>query len=137
MQGVARNFFTMAVIYSVLGLMLGLSMAMSHDHAQRPTHAHIMVLGLVMFSIFAFFYHLVPAARNSRLAVIHFWLSAASSVVMLVTLFMLYGGNPSVEPVLGAASLVYFAATLLFAYIALSALWRSEGAAATSQMAAE
>lgn len=137
MQGVARNFFTMAVIYAVLGLTLGLSMAMSHDHAQRPTHAHIMVLGLVMFSIFAFFYHLVPAARNSRLASIHFWVSAVSSVVMLVTLYMLYGGNPSVEPVLGMASLLYFAATLLFAWIALSALWRSAGAGAADRVPAE
>jgi hypothetical protein len=137
MQGAARNFFTMAVIYAVLGLTLGLSMAMSHDHSQRPTHAHIMVLGLVMFSIFAFFYHLVPAARNSRLASIHFWVSAVSSVVMLVTLYMLYGGNPSVEPVLGMASLLYFAATLLFAWIALSALWRSEGAAAVDRVPAE
>jgi cbb3-type cytochrome oxidase subunit 1 len=137
MQGVARNFFTMAVIYAVLGLTLGLSMAMSHDHGQRPTHAHIMVLGLVMFSIFAFFYHLVPAARNSRLATIHFWLAAVSSVVMLITLYMLYGGNESVEPVLGVASLVYFAATILFAYIALSALWRSEGASAADRVPAE
>lgn len=137
MQGVARNFFTMAVIYSIVGMALGLSMAMSHDHAQRPTHAHIMVLGLVMFSIFAFFYHLVPAARNSRLASIHFWVSAVSSVVMLVTLYMLYGGNPSVEPVLGMASLLYFAATLLFSWIALSALWRNAGAGAADRVPAE
>ncbi|MEP9387229.1 hypothetical protein [Mesorhizobium sp. KR9-304] len=128
MQGVARNFFTLAVIYSIIGMTLGLSMAMSHDHAQMPTHAHIMVLGWVMSSVFAFFYHLVPAARNSRLAVVHFWLSAISSVVMMATLYMLYGGNLSVEPVLGTASLVFFAATLLFAWIALSALWRPAGA---------
>ena len=85
----------------------------------------------------AFFYHLVPAARNSRLATIHFWLAAVSSVVMLVTLYMLYGGNASVEPVLGVASLVYFAATILFAYIALSALWRSESASAADRVPAE
>ena len=65
MQGVARNFFTMAVIYVLVGMTLGLSMAMSHDHGQMPTHAHIMVLGWVMSAVFAFFYHLMPAARNS------------------------------------------------------------------------
>ena len=64
MQGVARNFFTLAIIYAIVGMMLGLSMAMSQDHSQMPTHAHIMVLGWLMSSVFAFFYHLVPAARD-------------------------------------------------------------------------
>jgi cbb3-type cytochrome oxidase subunit 1 len=135
MQGVARNFFTMAVIYSIVGMMLGLSMAMSHDHSQLPTHAHIMVLGWVMSAVFAFFYHLVPAARASRLASIHFWLAAISSIGMVVGLFVLYGGNPSIEPLLAVSALAYFAATLLFAFIALSALWRSEGAGATGRVA--
>jgi cbb3-type cytochrome oxidase subunit 1 len=137
MQGVARNFFTMAVIYALVGMTLGLSMAMSHDHGQLPTHAHIMVLGWVMSAVFAFFYHLVPSARNSRLAAIHFWLAAVSSVGMLVFLYMVYGGNTSVEPALGIFAMAYFAATVLFAFIALRALWGGEAAGATGRVAAE
>jgi hypothetical protein len=132
MQGVARNFFTLAIIFSILGMMLGLSMAMSHDHAQMPTHAHIMVLGWVMSSIFAFFYHLVPAARSSRLATVHFWLSALSSIGLVIGLFLLYGGNPAAEPIAAICSMGFFAATLLFAFIALSALWKAEGTTAAS-----
>ncbi|WP_353644175.1 hypothetical protein [Mesorhizobium sp. WSM2239] len=135
MHGIARNFFTLAIIYSVLGMVLGLSMAMSHDHAQLPTHAHIMVVGWLMSAVFAFFYHLVPAARISRLATIHFWLAAVSSIGMFVGLFVLYGGNPSIEPLLGISAMAYFVATLLFAFIALSALWRSEEARAASPVA--
>lgn len=135
MQGVARNFFTMAVIYSLLGMTLGLSMAMSQDHSQIPTHAHIMVLGWLMSAVFAFFYHLVPAARASRLASIHFWLAALSSLGMFIGLFGLYGGNPSIEPLLAVSAVAYFAATILFAYIAITALWRSETASAAPRMA--
>jgi hypothetical protein len=135
MQGVARNFFTMAVIYSLLGMTLGLSMAMSQDHSQIPTHAHIMVLGWLMSAVFAFFYHLVPAAGASRLAGIHFWLAALSSLGMFIGLFVLYGGNPSIEPVLGVSAMAYFAATILFAYIAITALWRGATASAAPRMA--
>lgn len=135
MQGVARNFFTMAVIYALVGMTLGLSMAMSHDHGQLPTHAHIMVLGWVMSAVFAFFYHLVPAARNSKLAIVHFWLAAVSSVGMVVGLYILYGGNPSIEPVLGISAMAYFVATVLFAFIALRALWGGETAGATGRVA--
>lgn len=136
MQGVARNFFTLAIVYAISGMVLGLSMAMSHDHTQMPTHAHAMVLGWVMSSVFAFFYHLVPAARSSRLAIAHFWLTAVSGVVLVVGLFILLGGNPGVEPVVAAASMVFFAATLLFAWIALTAMWKTEGLVATDGIAA-
>ena len=43
MQGVARQFFTLGIIMAIAGMMLGLKMAMTHDHAQMPVHAHIMV----------------------------------------------------------------------------------------------
>jgi cbb3-type cytochrome oxidase subunit 1 len=136
MQGAARNFFTLAVIYAVIGMLLGLSMAMSQDHSQTPTHAHIMVLGWVTSSVFAFFYHLVPVARNSKLATVHFWLSAISSVGMMVGLYVLYGGNPSIEPLLGVSAIAFIVATVLFAYIALRALWGGETAGAASRVAA-
>ena len=135
MQGVARNFFTLAVIYSLVGMTLGLSMAMSHDHSQLPTHAHIMVVGWLMSAVFAVFYHLMPVARASRLATIHFWLAAISSLGMFTGLFVLYGGNPVIEPVLGVSAMAYFAATVLFAFIALRALWGGEEAGATTSVA--
>jgi cbb3-type cytochrome oxidase subunit 1 len=124
MQGVARNFFTLAIGYAIVGMLLGLSMAMSHDHAQMPTHAHIMVLGWIMSSVFAFFYHLVPAAA-SRLATVHFWLSGISGIVLVAGLFMMIGGNPSIEPVVAVASMAFFVGMLLFAWIALGTMWKS------------
>lgn len=135
MQGVARNFFTLAIVYSLLGMTLGLSMAMSQDHSQVATHAHIMVLGWLMSAVFGFFYHLVPAARASRLATIHFWLAAVSSLGMFIGLFVLYGGNPSIEPLLAVSAMAYYAATFLFAFIAITTLWRGEAAGAAPRMA--
>ncbi|MDQ2634072.1 MAG: hypothetical protein M3Y78_10080 [Pseudomonadota bacterium] len=136
MQGAARNFFTLAVIYALVGMTLGLSMAMSHDHGQLPTHAHIMVVGWLMSAVFAVFYHLMPAARASRLATIHFWLAAISSLGMFAGLFVLYGGNPVVEPLLGMSAMAYFASTVLFAFIALRALWGGETARTADGVAA-
>lgn len=135
MSGTARNFFTLAIVYSLLGMTLGLSMAMSQDHTQMPTHAHIMVLGWVMSAIFAFFYHLVPSAGRSMLAKVHFWLAAVCSAAMFIGLFVLYGGNPAIEPVLAVASLGYFAATFIFAFIALTALWRASDKVAGEHVA--
>lgn len=124
MQGAARNFFTLAILYAVGGLMLGLHMSITHDHGQMPVHAHTMVAGWLMSAVFAFFYHLFPVAGRSRLAAAHFWLQGASGVALVVGLFFLLAGNGGVEPLVAVASIGFFAGVLLFAAIALPAIWR-------------
>ena len=124
MHVIARNFFTLAIVYAIAGMMLGLSMSISHDHTQMPTHAHIMVAGWLMSAVFAFFYQLVPAAAASRLAPAHFWLTAVSGVGLVVGLYFMLGGNPAVEPFVAVSSIGFFASLLLFAWIALPVLWK-------------
>lgn len=128
MQGVARHFFTLAVVYALAGMALGLHMSITHDHGQMPVHAHALVAGWLMSAVFAFFYHLVPAARASRLAPVHFWLTAVSGAVLMIGLYFLLDGNEAVEPVVAVSSLGFYAAMLLFAFIALRAIWRVDSA---------
>lgn len=124
MQGVARNFFTLAVIYALCGMALGIHMAISQDHSEMPTHAHTMVAGWLMSLLFAFFYHLFPAAAGRALAKVHFWLTAVSGIALLIGLYFLLDGNPSMEAVTGVASMAFYAAMFLFAFIALSAVYQ-------------
>ncbi|TIQ00835.1 MAG: cbb3-type cytochrome c oxidase subunit I, partial [Mesorhizobium sp.] len=95
---VARNFFTLAVVYALVGMALGLQMAISKDHAQMPTHAHIMVAGWLMSAVFAFFYHLFPAVAEKTLATVHFWLTAISGTGLLIGLCIMLADNPAIEP---------------------------------------
>ncbi len=125
MQGVARNFFTLAIIYSLCGMALGIYMAASQDHSQMPTHAHTMVAGWLMSSVFAFFYHLFPQARDRTLAVVHFWLTAVSGIALVVGLYLLLAGNARMEIVTAIASFGFYAGMLLFAFIALPTIWRT------------
>src|SRR5262245_9900969 len=125
MKGVARQFFILALIYAVSGIILGLHMAISQDHGQMPVHAHTMVLGWLMSGFFAVFYHLFPQIGQSRLAPVHFWLTAASGIVLLVSLFFVLAGNTAVEPVTAASSMAFFAALLLFVWIALPVVRRA------------
>ena len=97
MQGAARLFFTLAIIYSILGMFLRLVLAISNDHGKMVTHAHIMLAGWVTSALPAYFYHLFPAISSKPIATFHFWFQAASTVVMRGSLFLLYGGHPAVE----------------------------------------
>jgi hypothetical protein len=124
MQGIARNFFTLAILYALAGMALGIYMGMSQDHSQMPVHAHTMVAGWLMSSVFAFFYHLFPKAGVGALPQVHFWLTAVSGIGLLVTLSLLLGGNASLEPVVGIWSMLFYAAMLLFVVIALPTVYR-------------
>ena len=118
MTGAARNFFILALLYAICGMLLGLYMGLSQDHSQMPVHAHAMVLGWLMSGFFAFFYHFFPAIGQTRLATAHFWLTAASGIILLVALFFLFSGNTMFEPVAGISSMAFFACFLLFVWIA-------------------
>lgn len=122
MKGAARLFFILAICYAIAGMALGIHMAASHDHTQMPTHAHIMVAGWVMSAVFAFFYHLFPEIGARSLARAHFWIQAVSGIVLVISLFMLLGGNEAVEPVTAVASIGFLIGMLVFAWNALPVL---------------
>lgn len=124
MQGVARNFFTLAIVFALCGMALGIHMSITQDHTEMPVHAHAMVAGWLMSAVFAFFYHLFPAAAGTVLARVHFWLTAASGAGLLVGLYFLLAGDEALEPVVAAASIGFYLAMFLFAFIALPAVYR-------------
>ncbi len=122
MKGAARTFFILALCYAVAGMVLGIVMAASHDHGEMPAHAHIMVAGWLMSSVFAFFYHLFPEIGAKPLARAHFWVQAVSGIVLVVSLFFLLRGNDGLEPVTALASVGFLLGTLMFVWNALPVL---------------
>ena len=122
MNATARRCFASAVVFTLLGMALGLFMAITHDHGQMPTHAHIMVLGWVSFAIFGFFYHLFPQAAESRAAGLHFWLALISALTLFTGLFIMLGGHEEFEPMAAIGAIGYFISTLVFAAVAYPVL---------------
>jgi heme/copper-type cytochrome/quinol oxidase subunit 1 len=122
MQGLGKGFFVSALVYGVLGMLLGLHMAISNNHGQMPTHAHIMVIGWVSFAIFGLFYAMFENFVPQALARIHFWLAQVSLAALVVGLLLVYSGRPQFEPIAAVSSIGYALSFLLFAYVALSAM---------------
>jgi hypothetical protein len=94
-----------------------------------------MVLGWLSFSVFAFFYHLFPAAAASLAARIHAWLAIISAVVLVVSLFLLLRGNPGIEPVTAVASIAYLVSMVVFVWAAWPVLFVQKGSASLIQPA--
>lgn len=120
MKSMSQWFFRLAVLYLIVGVFLGLYMAASHDHALHPVHAHLNLLGWVSLFLFGAFYRFFPAAAETALARVHFWLYVVAHFLQMVLLALLFLGNAAVEPALAGASVLVVVAILCFARI----VWR-------------
>ena len=111
-----RKFLMTGLGYAILGMVLGIIMAASHDHGQLVTHAHIMLLGFVVSMVYALCHRLWLPAQVSSLAKVQFWIHQFGALSLTVGLFLLYGNvvvDTRIEPLLTAGSLAALVGMIL------------------------
>jgi hypothetical protein len=105
----------MAVVYFLIGLGMGIYMAVSQDHGQIPVHAHVNLLGWASMGISGLTYEVFPRLKTHWLAPAHFWLHSVGLPISMVGLFFLMRGVTSMEPVAGIGAVVVAIGVLFFA----------------------
>lgn len=122
MKTLPRSFMILAVIYVLVGMAYGIHMAVIEDTSTSPAHGHLNLVGFVLGSIFAFYYHLVPSAQT-RLGWVHFGLHQVAVILMFPGVIMAHsGGSDNLAKV---ASLLGIVATLIFGWIVLKSSTRT------------
>ena len=101
-----------ATLYFIVGVSLGIYMAITSDFAIAPVHAHINLIGWVSLTLAALIYKVYPAAAASPLAKVHFWLNVVALPILAAMLYLFLRGNAAVDPVLGVASIAILLAVL-------------------------
>lgn len=105
----------LAVLYLILGVLLGIAMGASENFTLRPVHAHINLLGWATMAVAGLIYILFPEAASSRLARFHFWLTNLALPVMMIALTLLLLGFRAVVPVLALSEIVAVLGLICFA----------------------
>ena len=131
MPQVSQLFFSTAIAFLIVGIGVGLQMAITDDHSVYPAHAHINLLGWVTSAIFGGYYALNPAKAQQKVAMIHFWVYTLGVVLLTPALYLMLRGNASLEPIVAMGSFIAAAGVLIFAFVVFS----GETAAATSPRA--
>jgi hypothetical protein len=121
MPKVAHWFFRVAVVFLILGILMGLQMSITGVYNVTGAHAHTNLLGWVTSALFGGFYALNRNVAESKLAKVHFWAHTISVAIMTPSLYLVFLGYTALEPVLAIVSLIAFASVLLFAFIVFSA----------------
>ena len=117
MPRISEYFFRTAILFLLVGIAIGIHMAISQKHNVIGAHAHINLLGWVTSAVFGGYYALNPAKATGRLPLIQYIVYTAGVLLMVVSLYLLLMGNTAMEPMVAAGSLVTFAGVLLFAWI--------------------
>lgn len=113
--------FRSAVCLGIVGILIGIAMAASHNHAVMPAHAHLNLLGWVALFLMGFFYRLHPALDASRMALVQTGVWILGTVVLVAAVAAIHLGQPAAEPAAAIGSLIVLAAMAMFAWLVFRA----------------
>ena len=121
-----RKYLMTGFGYAIVGLLLGMHMAASHNHVQMPTHAHIMLVGFVVSVIYAIAYKLwLPADSGATgMGKVQYWAHQLGTLGLIVGLYSMYSGmmpGETIGPVLGVFSLITFIGLVLMKVMLIKA----------------
>ncbi len=105
------------MLFVLVGMVWGLQMAITQDHAASPAHAHNNLIGFVSLFLFGIYYHLHPALEHSRLARIQVWVWIVATVIMVIGVVMVHTGQPQGDPFAAIGSIVVLLDTFLFGWL--------------------
>jgi hypothetical protein len=108
MKSFDRAYLIWALSYAAAGMALGIFMAVSKNHGQLVTHAHILLVGFVTSLIYAVIHKLWLPAPPRMLATVQFVLHQAGCLAMFSGLLLLFGSVATEEqlsPLLGSAAI--------------------------------
>ncbi len=86
-------FIAVGAVLALAGMAWGIEMAVTQDHALAPGHAHNNLIGFVTMVIYGVYYKLVPAAAQTRLALVHFWVALLGALTIGIGVAMATSGQ--------------------------------------------
>lgn len=111
---VARRFMRLSVLFGLIGIGIGIYMGSSEDHALRPAHVHVNLLGWVSCALYALVYRAVPRMANDTLAGWQLAFAAGGLIAMVLVFPLHLYGYEWVSPIVPVAFLMSAAGMVLF-----------------------
>ena len=109
--------FQAAVLFVLAGMVWGLQMAISNDHAAFPAHAHLNLLGWVSLFLFGIYYHLHPSLDRGRAALVQVVGWIVGTVIMAIGVGLVHTGHEGGDPIAAVGSFIVLAAMLMFGWL--------------------
>jgi hypothetical protein len=115
--------FRAAVLFVIAGMIWGITMAISENHAAMPAHAHLNLLGWVSLFLIGTYYRAHPALDRARSALFQVWTWIAGTAVLTTGAGLLFTGHPEADPIAAIGSFIVLSAAVWFGWM----VYRQEG----------
>jgi hypothetical protein len=109
------RFIRISVVYLVIGIALGFAMGIKGQFTLAPVHAHLLLAGWVTMGLAGILYHLYPAAADTGLARVHFWLHNLALPVFAAGMVAMVTGHAELEIVIIVGATALLAGLVAFA----------------------
>jgi hypothetical protein len=106
-----------SVLLLLVGLCIGIGMAMKQDFRMAPTHAHLNLIGFVIMFLTGLYYRMVPVAETLIAAKAHAYLHIAAAIIFPIGIYAVTVVNPSYEFLAIIGSLLFLAAMISFTIV--------------------
>ena len=98
------RFLQIAVVYLVLGVVVGGYMGATRQFFLIPVHTHLLLTGWASLALAGLIYHLYPATTTTRLARIHFRLHNVGLPIFVTAFALTVTGHEWARVPLGASA---------------------------------
>ena len=117
MRKIDIYFLALASLCLVLVVLLGLGMGFAQEFSMSHLHSHLNLVGWTSMALFGLTYRAYPVLAESKLAKVHFLISAPSGILFPVGIYLLIVHDQPVLAVITGlawlAGVVLFCATLV------------------------
>jgi hypothetical protein len=110
-----RTYVAVALIWAVVGMLLGFYMGVAADNKLLVVHVAMMLTGFVTLALYGILFRLWPALAKAPLARAQFWTAQAGAAGIVVGSYF-FAVNGSV-PLVATASIVFIVAAALMAWL--------------------
>lgn len=117
-------FMRIAVVYVLVGMVLGIAMGIGEDFTYKTVHAHINLAGWASMALFALAYRAWPELAGSALAKWHFWIMNVGVPLLVIGIALQIATSGSIPVVVITGSLITLLGALLFAILVWTRLGR-------------
>ena len=111
----SARLIRIAVVYLALGVTMGIVMGITQQFSLAPVHAHVNLLGWASLAIMGVIYRVYPAAAETRLARIHFWMHNGALPVFMLGLAAMLTGHERFHVLVDVGASAVFVAIVVFA----------------------
>lgn len=111
----ALAFQRTAVVFLLLGMILGARMGMTENFTLAPVHTHLNLAGGVLMFLAGLFYASRPDIPRGRVT-LHFWLHAPGAALLVAGIYGAVAQAAWFGPVVGVGAVLVLLAMLVFTW---------------------